>query len=251
MASASDRSSDWPRHVAIIMDGNGRWAKKRRLPRLEGHRQGAKSVRRAVEFCRRNGIAFLTLYAFSTENWRRPRGEVAGLMKLLSQFIDSELSELHANGIRVRTIGELGRLPSELVAKVRAAEEKTRKNEKMVLNIALSYGGRQDIINASLKIAAAIQSGSLTKEEITEELFSEFLDTKGLPDPDLLIRTGGEMRVSNFLLWQLAYTELYFTPVLWPDFDDKHFIEAIDEYHSRQRRFGMISEQIEADEGVS
>jgi undecaprenyl diphosphate synthase len=251
LASASDRSSDWPCHVAIIMDGNGRWAKKRRLPRLEGHRQGAKSVRRVVEFCRRNGIAFLTLYAFSTENWRRPRGEVAGLMKLLSQFIDSELNELHANGIRVRTIGELGRLPSELVAKIRAAEERTRKNEKMVLNIALSYGGRQDIISASLKIAAAIQSGSLIKEEITEELFSEFLDTKGLPDPDLLIRTGGEMRVSNFLLWQLAYTELYFTPVLWPDFDEKNFMEAIDEFHSRQRRFGMISEQIEAGEGVS
>src|SRR5208283_6099798 len=158
------------------MDGNGRWAKKRRMPRLEGHRQGAKSVRRAVEFCRRNGIAFLTLYAFSTENWQRPRSEVAGLMKLLSQFIDSELSELHANGIRVRTIGELGRLPSELVAKIWAAEEKTRKNEKMVLNIALSYGGRLDIISASLKIAAAIQSGGLIKEEITEELFSEFLD---------------------------------------------------------------------------
>jgi undecaprenyl diphosphate synthase len=251
LASASDRSSDWPCHVAIIMDGNGRWAQKRMLPRLEGHRQGAKSVRRAVEFCRRNGVAFLTLYAFSTENWRRPRSEVAGLMKLLSQFIDSELSELHSNGIRVRTIGELGRLPSELVAKIRAAEEKTCKNEKMVLNIALSYGGRQDIICASLKIAAAIQSGGLTKEEITEELFSEFLDTKGLPDPDLLIRTGGEMRVSNFLLWQSAYTELYFTPVLWPDFDEKNLMEAIDEYHSRQRRFGMISEQVEAGEEVS
>ncbi len=233
------------------MDGNGRWAKKRKRPRLEGHRQGAKSVRRAVEFCRRNGIAFLTLYAFSTENWRRPRSEVAGLMKLLSQFIDSELNELHANGIRVRTIGDLSRLPSELVAKIQAAQEKTRKNEKMVLNIALSYGGRQDIISASLKLAGAVRSGSLKEEEVTEELFSEFLDTKGLPDPDLLIRTGGEMRVSNFLLWQLAYTELYFTPVLWPDFDEKTFMEAIDEYHSRQRRFGMISEQIEVGEGIS
>jgi undecaprenyl diphosphate synthase len=233
------------------MDGNGRWANKRRLPRLEGHRQGAKSVRRAVEFCRRNGIEFLTLYAFSTENWRRPSSEVAGLMKLLSQFIDSELNELHANNIRVRTIGDLGRLPSDLIAKIRDAVEKTRDNQKMTLNIALSYGGRQDIISASLKIAAAIQSEALRKEEVTEELYSKFLDTHGLPDPDLLIRTGGEMRVSNFLLWQLAYAELYFTPVLWPDFDENTFTEAINAYCSRQRRFGMISEQIEASEGIS
>jgi len=233
------------------MDGNGRWATRRKLPRLEGHRQGAKSVRRAVEFCRGNGIEFLTLYAFSTENWRRPRSEVAGLMKLLSQFIDSELKELHANNIRVRTIGDLGRLPSELITKIGNAVEKTRDNEKMTLNIALSYGGRQDIISASLKIAAAIQSEALTKEDVTEELYSEFLDTQGLPDPDLLIRTGGEMRISNFLLWQLAYAELYFTPVLWPDFDDDTFMEAINAYGSRQRRFGMISEQIEAGEGIS
>jgi undecaprenyl diphosphate synthase len=233
------------------MDGNGRWAKRRKLPRLEGHRQGAKSVRRAVEFCRRNGIEFLTLYAFSTENWRRPSTEVAGLMKLLSQFIDSELNELHANNIRVKTIGDVSRLPSELIAKIRNAVEKTRYNQKMTLNIALSYGGRQDIISASLKVAAAIQSGALRNEEVTEELYSKFLDTQGLPDPDLLIRTGGEMRISNFLLWQLAYAELYFTPVLWPDFDENTFIEAINEYRSRQRRFGMISEQIEAGEGIS
>ena len=251
MPSASERPPDWPCHVAIIMDGNGRWANKRRLPRLEGHRQGAKSVRRAVEFCRRNGIEFLTLYAFSTENWRRPSSEVAGLMRLLSQFIDSELNELHENNIRVRTIGDLSRLPSDLIAKIRNAVEKTRDNQKMTLNIALSYGGRQDIISASLKIAAAIQSGALRKEEVNEQLYSKFLDTQGLPDPDLLIRTGGEMRVSNFLLWQLAYAELYFTPALWPDFDENTFMEAINAYCSRQRRFGMISEQIEAGEGVS
>jgi undecaprenyl diphosphate synthase len=251
LTSASERPPDWPDHVAIIMDGNGRWAKRRKLPRLEGHRQGAKSVRRTVEFCRRNGIEFLTLYAFSTENWRRPRSEVAGLMKLLSQFIDSELNELHANNIRVRTIGDLGRLPTELIVKIRNAVEKTRDNQEMTLNIALSYGGRQDIISASLKIAASIQSKALTKEDITEELYSEFLDTQGLPDPDLLIRTGGEMRISNFLLWQLAYAELYFTPVLWPDFDDDTFMEAINVYRSRQRRFGMISEQIEVGEGIS
>jgi undecaprenyl diphosphate synthase len=248
---ASERPPDWPCHVAIIMDGNGRWANKRRLPRLEGHRQGAKSVRRAVEFCRSNGIEFLTLYAFSTENWRRPRSEVTGLMKLLSQFIDSELNELHTNSIRVRTIGDLGRLPSELIAKIRNAVEKTRDNQKMTLNIALSYGGRQDIISASLKIAAAIQSEALTKEDVDEELYSEFLDTQGVPDPDLLIRTGGEMRISNFLLWQLAYAELYFTQLLWPDFDDNTFMEAINAYRSRQRRFGMISEQVEAREGIS
>ncbi len=240
MPSASERPPDWPCHIAIIMDGNGRWANKRRLPRLEGHRQGAKSVRRAVEFCRRNGIEFLTLYAFSTENWRRPSSEVTGLMKLLSQFIDSELNELHANNIRVRTIGDLGRLPSDLIAKIRNAVEKTRDNQKMTLNIALSYGGRQDIISASLKIAAAIQSGALKKEEVTEELYSKFLDTQGLPDPDLLIRTGGEMRVSNFLLWQISYTELVVTPTLWPDFRKAQFFEAVEEYARRHRRFGRL-----------
>jgi len=218
------------------------------LPRLEGHRQGAKSVRRAVEFSRKNGIAYLTLYAFSTENWQRPQAEVSGLMKLLSQFLDSELEELHANNIRVKTIGELNRLPAKLVAKIEGAKEKTARNESMILSIALSYGGRLDILNAALKVARTLRSGELEEGQITEAIFSEFLDTAELPDPDLLIRTGGEIRISNFLLWQCAYAELYFTPTLWPDFDERAFLDAIKDYNSRQRRFGKISEQIEAGE---
>lgn len=228
------------------MDGNGRWARRRLMPRLEGHRQGAKSVRRAVEFCRRNGIAFLTLYAFSTENWQRPEGEVSGLMKLLSQFLDSELEELHANGIRLSVIGQLHRLPSALVARIETAIEKTSMNQAMTLNIALSYGGRQEILSAVQRIARAVKSGELDDQSVTEEMFSEHLDTAGMPDPELLIRTGGETRISNFLLWQSAYAELYFTPLLWPDFDDAEFLKAIEEYKSRQRRFGKTSEQIEA-----
>ena len=251
MNSPSEQSGLFPGHVAIIMDGNGRWARRRMMPRVEGHRQGAKSVRRAVEFCRRNGVRALTLYAFSTENWKRPATEVSGLMKLLSQFIDSELAEIHANDIRLRTIGEVDRLPPHLVAKIDAAKEKTAGNRSMTLNIALSYGGRQDIIRAALQIARLIKSGELREEDVTEDLFGSFLHTAGLPDPDLLIRTGGEMRISNFLLWQSAYTEFYFTPVLWPDFDDKIFMEAIEAFRSRQRRFGMISEQVEAGEGKS
>jgi len=218
------------------------------LPRVEGHRQGAKSVRRAVEFSRKNGIAYLTLYAFSTENWQRPQAEVSGLMKLLSQFLDSELEELHANNIRVKTIGELNRLPAKLVAKIEGAKEKTARNESMILSIALSYGGRLDILNAALKVARTLRSGELEEGQITEAIFSEFLDTAELPDPDLLIRTGGEIRISNFLLWQCAYAELYFTPTLWPDFDERAFLDAIKDYNSRQRRFGKISEQIEAGE---
>lgn len=247
MSFQPDSQSNFPRHVAIVMDGNGRWAKRRLLPRLEGHRQGAKSVRRAVEFCRRNGVEYLTLYAFSTENWKRPQGEVSGLMKLLMQFIDSELEEIHANDIRLMTIGELKRLPLHVVEKIQAAIEKTRNNKSMVLNIALSYGGRQDIVNAVLQVHEAIQAGEIQRSEVTEKTFERYLDTAGIPDPDLLIRTGGEQRLSNFLLWQSAYAELYFSSVLWPDFDDAEFMKAIEEYRSRQRRFGMISEQIEAE----
>jgi undecaprenyl diphosphate synthase len=240
-----DLSSDLPRHVAIIMDGNGRWARRRFLPRLEGHRQGAKAVRRVVEFARRTGIEILTLYAFSTENWQRPKTEVFGLMELLSKYLDSELEELHKNGIRFRTIGEVGRLPARLVAKIEKAKERTKANRSMILNVALSYGGRQDILKAAVRLAHAINSGAVDKGSITEEVFGEMLETSGLRDPDLLIRTGGEIRISNFLLWQAAYTELYFTPALWPDFDDDAFAQAIEAYQQRQRRFGMISEQLE------
>jgi undecaprenyl diphosphate synthase len=232
------------------MDGNGRWARRRFLPRLEGHRQGAKTVRRIVEFCRSNGVHFLTLYAFSTENWQRPSTEVSGLMRLLSQFLDSELEDLHKNDIRFRTIGDLSRLPDSLRRKIDAGMERTRENKALLLSIALSYGGRQELVNAAVQIARAVKEGTLDSASITEKVFARFLDTYGAPDPDLLIRTGGETRISNFLLWQCAYAELYFTPVLWPDFGDDDFIEAVEEYRSRQRRFGMISEQIDAGEGA-
>jgi undecaprenyl diphosphate synthase len=251
LTSSADPAPAFPRHVAIIMDGNGRWARRRLLPRLEGHRQGAKSVRRAVEFCRSNGIEYLTLYAFSTENWQRPQGEVSGLMKLLSQFLDSELDELHSHGIRFQVIGQLHRLSAPLAAKITSGIERTRDNRAMTLNVALSYGGRQEIVAAARKIATAVKSGELSEEAVNENLFSDYLDTAGTPDPDLLIRTGGETRISNFLLWQSAYAELYFTPVLWPDFDESEFMKAIEEYKSRQRRFGRTSEQIEGRERSS
>jgi undecaprenyl diphosphate synthase len=241
---ASNPEPTFPRHVAIIMDGNGRWARRRLLPRLEGHRQGAKSVRRAVEFCRSNGVSCLTLYAFSTENWQRPQTEVTGLMKLLSQFLESEVEEIHSHDIRIRIIGQIDRIPDPVRTKLVAAIEKTRLNTTMTLVIALSYGGRQEILAAAKNIAQEIASGAIKLEDVTEESFAGYLYTSDLPDPDLLIRTGGEMRISNFLLWQSAYAELYFTPTLWPDFDEKAFMEAIEAFKSRQRRFGKISEQI-------
>lgn len=247
MTSSNDHTlKDLPVHVAIIMDGNGRWAKERFLPRLEGHRQGAKSVRRAVEFCRSNGIKFLTLYAFSTENWERPEPEVSGLMKLLSQFIDSELEEIHRNDIRFKVIGQLQRLPQFVRQKIQTALDKTIKNKTMTLSVALSYGGRQEIISAALKIHKKLVSGDLKEEDVNDSVFSSLLDTGGMPDPDLLIRTGGELRISNFMLWQVAYAELYFTDLLWPSFDEDAFWKAIEAYRSRQRRFGKISEQIQS-----
>lgn len=246
MSPNSDSSSnDLPVHVAIIMDGNGRWARRRLMPRLEGHRQGAKSVRRAVEFCRRVGIKFLTLYAFSTENWQRPESEVSGLMRLLSQFIDSELEEIHNNDIRFNVIGQVARLPRSVKEKIDEAIKKTSNNKTMVLSVALSYGGRQEIVSAAMKLHEALLSGGLKEEDVNDSVFSTFLDTSHMPDPDLLIRTGGEVRISNFLLWQAAYSELYFTELLWPDFDDEAFWEAIGAYRSRQRRFGKTSEQIQ------
>ncbi len=203
-----------------------------------------------MEFCRRQGIHFLTLYAFSTENWQRPSTEVSGLMRLLSQFLDSELDDLQKNDIRFRTIGDVSRLPDSLRRKIDAGIEKTRGNKALLLSVALSYGGRQEIVNAAVQISRAVKAGTLDEASITERLFETFLHTHGAPDPDLLIRTGGETRISNFLLWQCAYAELYFTPVLWPDFGDDDFLEAVEEYQSRQRRFGMISDQIEAGEGA-
>jgi undecaprenyl diphosphate synthase len=234
-------------HVAIIMDGNGRWARRRRLPRLEGHRQGAKAVRRVVEFARRNGIRFLTLYAFSTENWRRPKSEVSGLMELLSRYLATELDELDSHDIRFRTIGNVSRLPAALLDQINAAVIRTRDNQTMTLNVALSYGGRQDIVNAAKQVVSAVQRGEFSENDISEGLLANYLDTAAMPDPDLLIRTGGELRISNFLLWQVAYAELYFTETLWPDFDDRAFTDALQDYTARQRRYGKTGEQVLAE----
>ena len=235
-----------PAHVAIIMDGNGRWAKARRLPRIMGHREGMKSVRAVVETARKVGIKVLTLYAFSKENWQRPKEEVSFLMRLLAEYLQKEVDELHEKDIQIRAIGELELLPLEVQGLLREAMEKTRKNQGLILNLALSYGGRAEIVQAARALARACLAGRLRPEEIDEKLFSSYLYTHDLPDPDLLIRTSGELRLSNFLLYQCAYTELYFTPVLWPDFREKEFLEALKDYQRRERRFGKISEQLEA-----
>jgi len=233
-----------PRHVAIIMDGNGRWAKARHLPRIMGHREGMKSVRVVVETARKLGIQVLTLYAFSKENWQRPMEEVSFLMRLLKEYLEKEVEELHQKDIRIRAIGEIELLPDEIYRLLLGAMKKTSQNRGMILNLALSYGGRAEIVNAAREIARLALKGQLNPEELDEKMFSSFLYTDGLPDPDLLIRTSGERRLSNFLLYQCAYTELYFTPTLWPDFREKEFLEALRDYQQRERRFGKTSEQL-------
>lgn len=233
-----------PRHIAIIMDGNGRWAKKRGLPRVAGHREGVKSVRDVVEACAQLGVKYLTLFAFSTENWRRPKQEVDTLMKLLIRTLRTETDNLHKNDIKLMTIGDIESLPDEVQRELKEAMEKTKNNKRMVLNLALSYSGRWEIIQAVRDIAKDVKEGKINVEDIDDRLFSNYLRTAGLPDPDLLIRTSGEYRISNFLLWQIAYTELYICDCLWPDFRRKHLYEAIRDYQRRERRFGMISEQI-------
>jgi undecaprenyl diphosphate synthase len=200
-----------------------------------------------VEFARRNGIRFLTLYAFSTENWRRPKSEVSGLMELLSRYLATELDELDSHDIRFRTIGNVSRLPAALLDQINAAVIRTRDNQTMTLNVALSYGGRQDIVNAVKQVVSAVQRGEFSENDISEGLLANYLDTAAMPDPDLLIRTGGELRISNFLLWQVAYAELYFTETLWPDFDDRAFTDALQDYTARQRRYGKTGEQILAE----
>ncbi len=234
-----------PTHVAIIMDGNGRWAKKRGLPRIMGHREGMKSVRAVVEESRRLGIKVLTLYAFSKENWQRPLQEVSFLMGLLEEYLKKEVDELHEKNIQLRAIGEIELLPSKVLSLLKSSIKKTAANKGMILNLALSYGGRAEIVHAARLIAEACLRGDLKPEEITEELFSNYLYTYDLPDPDLLIRTSGEMRISNFLLYQCAYTEFYITPTLWPDFRQEEYWKALEEYASRERRFGKTSEQLE------
>ena len=233
-----------PKHIAIIMDGNGRWAKEHGKPRLFGHQNAIQAVREVNESCAELGVEFLTLYAFSTENWNRPADEVGGLMTLLSQTIKKETSTLLKNGIRLNVIGDTDRMSQGIRDELFRAIEATSQGTRMQLNLALSYSGRWDIANASKKIAKAVQEGVLNPADITEDTVTQALSTAGMPDPELLIRTSGELRISNFLMWQLAYSELYFTNKYWPDFRKDDLYEAILDYQHRERRFGKTSEQI-------
>lgn len=230
--------SPMPRHIAIIMDGNGRWAAARKLPRIAGHRRGAEAVRRTVEACRELGIDYLTLYAFSSENWKRPRTEVEDLMGLLRLYLRREVAELDENNVRLTVIGDRSRLAADILSLIDEAEEKTRDNTGMVLVLALNYGAQAEILGAVKEIAKAYRDGRVELDDITEEVFSKYLYTVELPDPDLLIRTSGEQRLSNFLLWQSAYSELVFTDVLWPDFDKDVLLKALADYGARERRYG-------------
>ena len=235
-----------PRHVAVIMDGNGRWARRCALPRQAGHQAGIKPVRATVEACAECGVEVLTLFAFSTENWRRPADEVSGLMRLLADAIEREAAELHANGIRLRFIGDLSRLAPLLREAMLAGERRTASNTRMTLVVAVAYGGRWDIAQAARRLAAEAAAGRLDPLEIDEACFAGALTTAGLPNVDLLIRSGGEQRISNFLLWDIAYSEVYFSNLLWPDFDGAELGRALEFYAQRQRRFGRTGEQVEA-----
>jgi undecaprenyl diphosphate synthase len=227
-----------PKHVAIIMDGNGRWATKRGIGRVSGHKKGADAVREIVRTSREIGIQWLTLYAFSEENWKRPKHEIEALMRLLNRFLKGELKEMQENGIRLQTIGRIQKLPDDTRRILLKTIEKTASNKDMVLTLALSYGGRQEIVDAVRDIAKEIEGGRLSAKELSEQLISNSLYTAGMPDPDLLIRTSGEYRISNFLLWQIAYTEIYITPILWPDMGKDEFLVAIQNFQKRERRFG-------------
>jgi undecaprenyl diphosphate synthase len=233
-----------PQHVAIIMDGNGRWAKQRQHDRTFGHESGVVSVKETVEAAAEIGIKYLTLYAFSTENWSRPKEEVDALMSLLVKTINQETKTLNKNNIRLQAIGDLKSLEKDTYTELQKAIENTASNNRMTLILALSYSSRWEITDAIQKIAKQIQNNSIKQEDINQDLISSFLTTSNYPDPELLIRTSGEFRISNFLLWQIAYSELYFTPILWPDFRKENLFEAILDYQNRERRFGKISEQL-------
>lgn len=233
-----------PEHIAIIMDGNGRWAKSKGLPRIAGHRAGVESVRVIVEAAAEIGVKHLTLYTFSTENWKRPKEEVSTLMTLLVRTLRKEINELHKNNVRLNTIGDFGALPKTVQEEFTDAIEKTSKNSKLNLHLALSYSGRWEILEAVKKIAADVQSGALSPSAVNDALFSDYLSTKGIPDPELLIRTSGEFRVSNFLLWQIAYSEIYICNEFWPEFKKQNLINAIANFQKRERRFGKVSEQL-------
>jgi undecaprenyl diphosphate synthase len=227
-----------PRHIAIIMDGNGRWAKMRRMPRTAGHAVGAETFKKIVTICGEIGISYLTVYAFSTENWNRSKEEVAAIMNLLSEYLDNAYGELKGKNVKVNIIGERHMLSDELVKRIEDLEAQTKDNTDLVLNIALSYGGRQEIVNAAKQAAELAAMGRIKPEEIDEKMLSGFMYTAGQPDPDLIIRPSGEYRISNFLLWQAAYSEFWFSNVLWPSFNKKHLVEAIRSYSDRERRFG-------------
>lgn len=233
-----------PVHVAIVMDGNGRWARKRNKPRIYGHKIGAASVREIVEISRELGIPYLTLYAFSAENWKRPRQEVSGLMNILKSYLVSELDRMEKNQIRLRCLGDVTRLPDTVREILITSIERTAANDKLTLNLALSYGARDEICRAARCLAVQCRSGELDPEDIDHRVFADHLYTAGQPDPDLLIRTGGECRLSNFLLWQVSYAEIYFTETMWPDFRREAFLQAIGDFQQRERRYGRTGEQL-------
>ncbi len=244
-------SGEIPVHIAIIMDGNGRWARKRGLPRVAGHKRGVDTVREITEACAQIGVKYLTLYTFSTENWKRPKDEVSTLMRLLLRSLKDRCEELIKNDIKLNTIGDVKTLPKEVQKELDEAKEKTKNNERMTLNLALSYSGRWELLEAFKKVAALSADGKIKASDIDEKFISEHLTTSNIPDPDLLIRTSGEFRVSNFLLWQIAYTEFFITDVYWPEFKRKHLYEAIKSFQKRERRFGKVSEQlIKNDKGL-
>ena len=233
-----------PGHIAIVMDGNGRWAKKRNRPRSMGHQAGLKALRKTIRHCARIGVKTLTVFAFSSENWNRPAGEVSRLMEIFLKALDKEVEELHQKGVCIRFIGELKAFNPAIQTRMTAAQSLTAGNDRIVANVAVNYGGRWDITQAAKRMAKAVVEGNLSLDEVDENQFGQYMALTESPDPDLLIRTGGEMRISNFLLWQFAYTELYFTPVLWPDFDEKALDQAIAVYQSRERRYGRTSDQV-------
>lgn len=249
--SLIQKSGKIPKHIAIIMDGNGRWATAKGRPRLFGHKEGIESVRDIVNACSLLGVKHLTLYAFSTENWKRPSIEVNGLMKLLETFMKKEINELHANGVIVNTIGKLSSLPKANQKILLDAYEKTKGNDGLQLNLALSYSGRWDILRSVQMIALDVRRGTLSPEDVTEETFEQYLTTSDIPDPELMIRTSGEMRISNFLLWELAYSELYVTDELWPEFRRGNLYTALENYLSRERRFGKTSSQVKTEDSES
>jgi undecaprenyl diphosphate synthase len=238
------KTGEIPPHIAIIMDGNGRWAKKRGLPRVAGHRKGVETVREIVEACAEIGVKYLTLYTFSTENWKRPKDEVSTLMRLLLKSLKERLDELNRNNIKLTCIGNIESLPQKVQKQLFEDIARTKHNKKMTLNLALSYSGRWELIKAIKDVAKQVASGKLNTDDISEKTISDSLDTRNVPDPDLVIRTSGEFRVSNFLLWQIAYSEFVIMDIFWPDFSKQHLYEAIEKFQKRERRFGKVSEQL-------